>query len=109
MTERRDDARDPRYRLTRRDLMGGAAGAAAALGFGRGLGGVQLMALAQDGESAILIGTLGEANTLNPFIDHESEADWRSKMLFDEFVRPDPATYAATPGIAASWEINDLA
>jgi peptide/nickel transport system substrate-binding protein len=27
-------------------------------------------------------------------------------MLFDEFVRPDPASYAATPGLAASWEIE---
>jgi peptide/nickel transport system substrate-binding protein len=64
---------------------------------------------AQDAESAILIGTLGDADTLNPFhaLDN-SESAWRSKMLFDEFVRPDPENYSATPGIAASWEISDL-
>jgi len=64
--------------------------------------------MAQD-ESSILIGTLGEADTMNPFhgIDN-SEAEWRSKMLFDEFVRPDPTNYSPTPGVAASWEIDSL-
>jgi peptide/nickel transport system substrate-binding protein len=29
-------------------------------------------------------------------------------MFYDEFVRPDPQSYAATPGTAASWTIEDL-
>jgi peptide/nickel transport system substrate-binding protein len=63
---------------------------------------------AQDEELEIIIGTLGEANTINPFLASDSEADWRCKMLFDEFVRANPTTYAAEPGIASEWTIEDL-
>src|SRR5690606_6005321 len=63
---------------------------------------------AQDGGASIIIGTLGEANTLNPFIADDAEPIFRSKMLFDEFVRPNAVTFAPEPGIAASWEIDDL-
>ena len=102
-------------RLDRRTLVGSSAAGLFALSVvdGRlvaaGPGGKMLpVTLVQDGGSTILIGTLGEAFSLNPFAANESESFWRSKMLFDEFVRPDPATYAATPGLAASWEIDGL-
>ncbi len=102
-------------RLDRRTLVGGTAAGMFALSVvnGRlvaaGPGGKTLpVSLIQDGGSTILIGTLGEAFSLNPFAANESESTWRSSMLFDEFVRPDPATYAATPGLAASWEIDGL-
>ena len=60
----------------------------------------------QGGE--IIIGTLGEAQTINPFVSNETEGDWRVKMLFDQFVRIDPETFEAKPGIAQSWEANEL-
>lgn len=59
-------------------------------------------------ELSIIIGTLGEANTINPFLSSDSEADWRCKMLYDEFVRANPTTYAAEPGIASEWTVDDL-
>ncbi len=102
-------------RLSRRTLVSGAAAASAlaiagsshgtlAAAFRPSPGG--FARLQADGK--ILIGTLGEAKTVNPFQTDESEGDWRCKMLYDEFVRPDPETYAATPGLAASWDIQDL-
>ncbi len=63
---------------------------------------------AQDEELAIIIGTLGEASTINPFRAGDSEDEWRCKILYDEFVRINPTTYVPEPGIAASWEISDL-
>jgi peptide/nickel transport system substrate-binding protein len=95
-----------RWRISRRSLLGASAGTTAALA----LAGpnARFVGLAQD-ESSILIGTLGEADTLNPLhaIDN-SETHWRSKILFDEFVRVDPETYVPLPGIAASWDVDDL-
>lgn len=63
---------------------------------------------AQDEELAIIIGTLGEASTINPFLARDSEDEWRCKILYDEFVRINPTTYVPEPGIAAEWEVNDL-
>jgi len=60
----------------------------------------------QGGE--IIIGTLGEAQTVNPFVANESESNWRVKMLFDQFVRLDPASFAPKPSIAKSWQISNL-
>jgi len=57
---------------------------------------------------SILIGTLGEAKTINPFASAESEGNWRIKMLFDQFVRIQPDTFAPKPGIAKSWKIDGL-
>ena len=59
-------------------------------------------------ELEIIIGTLGEANTINPFQSSDSESNWRCKMLFDEFVRANPTTYAAEPGLASEWTIDGL-
>ncbi len=63
---------------------------------------------AQDDELHLIIGTLGEASTISPFQASDSEDQWRCKILYDEFVRIDPVSYAPLPGIAASWEIDDL-
>lgn len=101
--------------VSRRNLIGWTAGGALALGLANGRlvaaapGGRRLPVMVnQGGGSGILIGTLGEANSINPFQSDETEGDWRCMMLYDEFVRPDPQTYAATPGIAASWAIDNL-
>ncbi|MBA2469853.1 MAG: ABC transporter substrate-binding protein [Chloroflexia bacterium] len=63
---------------------------------------------AQDEPLEIIIGTLGDASTINPFLAGDSEDEWRCKILYDEFVRSDPISYTPLPGIAAEWEINDL-
>jgi peptide/nickel transport system substrate-binding protein len=55
-----------------------------------------------------LIATLGDAATINPFQSNEAEGDWRCKMLFDEVVRANPATYALEPGLASEWVVDDL-
>ena len=59
----------------------------------------------QGGE--IIIGTLGEAQTINPFLTNETEGTWRCKMMFDEFVTLDPVTYEPIPSLAAEWDISD--
>ena len=102
--------------VTRRGLLGGAAATAASLGFSKSFlaapaGRSTLRAAGfQDGENVILIGTLGEAQSINPFQTNESEGDWRCKMLFEQFVRMDAASYAPTPGpgIASDWTVEDL-
>ncbi len=106
---------DDAARLSRRTLVGGAAAVAALAVAGTNDGAMAAGSGPRPGEfsrlqaeGTILIGTLGEAKTINPFQSDESEGDWRCKMLYDEFVRPDPETYAATPGLAASWDIQDL-
>jgi peptide/nickel transport system substrate-binding protein len=63
---------------------------------------------AQDEELEIIIGTLGEANTINPFLSSDSESDWRCKMLYDEFVRANPTDYSAEPGLASEWTVEGL-
>ncbi len=94
-----------RGRITRRHLVGGAATMAAALALHQN----RVSTFAQDSQPSIIIGTLGEATTINPFlIANESEGDWRCKQLFDEFVRANPATYALEPGLAQEWSIDNL-
>jgi peptide/nickel transport system substrate-binding protein len=102
----RDDARETLFLTSRRGFLGGTAATAAALA----LGGRRLVyrAGAQGDQSTIVIATLGEAQTINPFLTQESEGDWRCKMLFDRFVRLDPTSYAPIAGLAASWTIDNL-
>ena len=104
-------------KMTRRGFAGSAAAIAGALAIGRSgamaapAGKADLRRYGfQDGGNVIIIGTLGEASSINPFQTSESEGDWRCKMLFDEFVRMDPATYAPTPGegLAKEWTIDGL-
>jgi peptide/nickel transport system substrate-binding protein len=105
-----------RRRLSRRGFVGGSAAAAAAAAVGipslasaaPSMRGVSVRR-GQNGEPQIIIGTLGEAQTINPFVTAaESETDFRCKMLYDEFVRANVETYAPEPGLAESWEINEL-
>jgi peptide/nickel transport system substrate-binding protein len=102
------------YRISRRGFVGGAAAAAATLAVGPHLAGAapgvksSVRALNQADEPTIIIGTLGEAHTINPFLTDDSEGDWRCKMLFDEFVHINPTTYAPEPGIAAEWNLDNL-
>ncbi|MBX6754837.1 MAG: ABC transporter substrate-binding protein [Thermorudis peleae] len=56
----------------------------------------------------IIIGTLGEAQTINPFVSNESEGNWRVKMLFDQFVRLKLDTLEPKPGLAKSWQRDNL-
>ena len=57
---------------------------------------------------SIIIGTLGEASGINPIVANQSEDLFRCKLLFDQFVRIDPKTLKPAPGIAKSWDINNL-
>ncbi|HEV2529240.1 MAG TPA: ABC transporter substrate-binding protein [Thermomicrobiales bacterium] len=92
-------------KLDRRALVGtSAAGALAVAAWPRHLGAAPVR---QEG-STIIIGTLGESTTQNPFAANESESYWRAEMIFDQFVRLDYATGGAAPGLAASWEIEGL-
>jgi peptide/nickel transport system substrate-binding protein len=101
--------------FNRRTLLGGTAavGAAAVIGVhdsaaAPGSSSARAMRM-QDDEPSIIIGTLGEAQTINPFLSaNESESDWRCKMLYDELVHINPATYAPEPGIAESWTLDNL-
>ena len=108
-----------KHELSRRGFMGGAAAtaAAASLGLsGRALAGPAARAERiqragfQAEENVIIIGTLGEASTINPFLENDTEAYWRCKMLYEQFVRVDGATFAPTPGfgIAQDWTLDGL-
>ncbi len=55
----------------------------------------------------ILIGTLGEAQSINPILTNETEGTWRCKMMFDEFIELDPETLAPRPNLAKEWQISD--
>ena len=92
--------------IDRRTLLGGTA--AGALAIATFPGPASAAPVRQGDGSSVIIGTLGEAFSLNPFAANDAESVWRSQMLFDEFVRPDPQTYLPTPGLAASWEIDGL-
>ncbi len=57
---------------------------------------------------SILIGTLGEASSINPFINSDAEGSWRVKMLFDQLVRLKPDTFEPKAGLAKSWKVDGL-
>lgn len=57
---------------------------------------------------SIIIGTLGEASGINPIAGGESESTWRTQMLFDQLVSIDPKTLKPAPGLAKSWDNNNL-
>ena len=54
-----------------------------------------------------IIGTLGEAQTINPLLANETEGQWRDKMLFEELVEIDLETLKPSPNIAQSWQVSD--
>lgn len=102
-------------RLDRRTLVGGTAAGLFSLSVVNGQvvaagpnGKTLPVSLVQGDGSTIIIGTLGRAASLNPFAASESETNWRSEMLFDQFVRIDYETAVPAPGLAVSWEVNDL-
>lgn len=102
------------FTASRRALVGSAAGAGAAVALGgvTGASAVKRSKLtrlaAQDDAAQIIIGTLGEAQSINPFLSSESEGDWRTVQLFDSVIRIDPATYELVPGLASEWTVDDL-
>lgn len=55
----------------------------------------------------ILIGTLGEAQSINPLLTNETEGTWRAKMMFDQFVNLNLETLQPEPGLAREWTISD--
>jgi len=55
---------------------------------------------------SLLMGTLGEANSINPFVATDAVGVTRIKMLFDQFVRLKPDTFEPKPGLAKSWKID---
>jgi peptide/nickel transport system substrate-binding protein len=104
--------------LNRRHLIGGAAATAASVAIGAPTGALAapgtradlLAAGFQADEKVILIGTLGEAQTINPFLTNDTEAYWRVKLLYEQFLRIDPATFAPTagPGLVAEYSLDGL-
>ena len=113
MTIREELLQQKNARVSRRTFVGGSAAAAVALSSGKPAAAApssisQRLARTQDDGPSIIIGTLGEAQSINPFLTNESEGDWRCKMLFDEFVRANAATFAPEPGIAESWSNEEL-
>ncbi|MDP9363407.1 MAG: ABC transporter substrate-binding protein, partial [Chloroflexota bacterium] len=55
----------------------------------------------------ILIGTLGEAQSINPLLTNETEGQWRTKMMFDQFVNLNLETLQPEPGLAREWTISE--
>ncbi|MCB0106125.1 MAG: ABC transporter substrate-binding protein, partial [Caldilineaceae bacterium] len=55
----------------------------------------------------IVIGTLGEAQSLNPILTNETEGTWRTMMMFDPLIELHPVTFEPMPRLATSWEISD--
>lgn len=55
----------------------------------------------------IIIGTLGEAQSINPLLINETEGTWRCKMMYEEFIELDPVTLKPRPNIAKEWSISD--
>jgi peptide/nickel transport system substrate-binding protein len=54
----------------------------------------------------IIVGTLGEAQTINPLLANETEGQWRDKMIFDEFVKIDLESLKPVPSIAKEWNVS---
>jgi ABC-type transport system substrate-binding protein len=54
----------------------------------------------------IVIGTLGEAQTINSLLTNETEGQWRARMLFNEFLKLDLETLEPVPNIAKEWRID---
>lgn len=55
----------------------------------------------------IVVGTLGEAATINPLLTNETEGQWRCKLMFGEFLSLESTTLQPRPNIARSWQISD--
>ncbi|MBV7340076.1 hypothetical protein KFU94_70100 [Chloroflexi bacterium TSY] len=64
-------------------------------------------AMADSGEKTIIIGTLGEAQTLNPLIANETEGTWRAMMMFEPLLQLDAETFEPFGRLATSWDVSD--
>ena len=64
-------------------------------------------AAADAGEKTIIIGTLGEAQTLNPIIANETEGTWRAMMMFEPLLQLDAETFEPFGRLATSWDVSD--
>ena len=102
-----------RLMSTRRRLFATAAGISGtvALGGGSLAGAAPAVSRSEQQraqeEVAIIIGTLGEAKSINPFqTGGDSESEWRAIQLYDELLRIDPTTFAPKAGIAKEWAVD---
>jgi peptide/nickel transport system substrate-binding protein len=55
----------------------------------------------------IIIGTLGEAQSINPLLANETEGQWRDKLLFDELLKIDLESLKPQANLAKSWTVSD--
>lgn len=102
-----------RATASRRRLLAGATAAGGAAVFGRQVFASPSRNAAYQREAAqeelsIIIGTLGEAPTINPFKAADSEENWRAVQIFDELIRIHPETYEPVPGIASDFSLDGL-
>jgi peptide/nickel transport system substrate-binding protein len=58
-------------------------------------------------ETQIIIGTLGEAQTLNPILSNETEGTWRAMMMFDPLIQLHPTTFEPFGRLASDWEVSE--
>jgi len=123
MTVYRENEGPKRFKVVSRRTLQTVANRRQMLAASAGLGGAALFgkqafaspsrqaayarAAAQD-ELSIIIGTLGEAPTINPFKANDSEENWRCIQMFDELLRIDPVTYEPIPGIASDFTLDGL-
>lgn len=63
--------------------------------------------VAAGGEKTIIIGTLGEAQTLNPIIANETEGIWRGMMMFEPLLQLDSETFEPFGRLATSWDVSE--
>lgn len=55
---------------------------------------------------SIIIGTLGEASSINPIYTTESEGTWRTMMMFDPVLARNPDNLSLVPNLATKWDIR---
>lgn len=102
-----------RATASRRRLLAGSAAAGGAAVFGKQVFASPSRQMAYQREAmqeeiSIIIGTLGEAPTINPFKAADSEENWRAVQLFDELIRIHPETYEPIPGIASEFSLDGM-
>jgi peptide/nickel transport system substrate-binding protein len=97
-------------RLNRRLLLGGAAAAAAArLSPTSAAPRSQQTATGTPTQGgSIIMGALGEAQTINPIVAGENQSDFRCSLIFEQLIRLDPTTYEPKPSLAQGWDLKDL-
>lgn len=56
--------------------------------------------------TAINLGTNGDANNFNPILVVDSDGYWRTDLMFDPLVLVNPTSLQAVPHLATSWTIS---